>query len=303
MDQIQTYQPLLFSIAYRMTGYASQAEDIVQEAYLRYQQADHATIHSPKSYLTTIVTNLSLNYLKSAHAQREEYIGIWLPEPILTALPASESPEEQYEQQESLSLAFLVLLERLSPPERAVFLLHESFDYSFAEIAEIIEKTPEYCRQLFHRAKSHLAEKRHRVSVSPAAQRQLTASFLAACKSGNLATLKKLLADDVIAWADGGGKGRASLYPVSGQEIVARRFISLMHRVPADTVLFREEINGAPAILFWSDGHLNWVQTLDIRDNIIVGLYTLVNPDKLAFLQRALESRPEPFLSSSQILP
>jgi RNA polymerase sigma-70 factor, ECF subfamily len=303
MDQIQTYQPLLFSIAYRMTGYASQAEDIVQEAYLRYQQADHATIHSPKSYLTTIVTNLSLNYLKSAHAQREEYIGIWLPEPILTALPASESPEEQYEQQESLSLAFLVLLERLSPSERAVFLLHESFDYSFAEIAEIIEKTPEHCRQLFHRAKSHRAEKRHRVSVSPAAQRQLTASFLAACKSGNLATLKKLLADDVIAWADGGGKGRASLYPVSGQEIVARRFISLMHRVPADTVLFREEINGAPAILFWSDGHLNWVQTLDIRDNIIVGLYTLVNPDKLAFLQRALESRPEPFLSSSQILP
>ncbi|MBO0781097.1 MAG: RNA polymerase sigma-70 factor [Ktedonobacteraceae bacterium] len=304
MDHIQTYRPLLFSIAYRMTGYASQAEDIVQDAYLRYQQADQAAIQSPKAYLTTIVTNLSLNYLKSAHSQREEYIGVWLPEPILTALPEGESLEETYEQQETISLAFLVLLEALTPPERAVFLLHEVFDYSFAEIAEIIEKTTEHCRQLFHRAKSHIAEKRHRVSVSPTNQRQLTESFVAACKSGNLATLTKLLASDVTAWADGGGKVRARLSPVSGQELVARRFIfALMHRVPADHKLFIDEINGAPAILSWSDGHLNWVQTLDIRDNVIVGLYTLVNPDKLAFLQRQLESRPEPFLSSSQILP
>jgi RNA polymerase sigma-70 factor (ECF subfamily) len=304
MDHIQTYQPLLFSIAYRMTGYASQAEDIVQDAYLRYQQADQAAIQSPKSYLTTIVTNLSLNYLKSAQREREEYIGIWLPEPILTSLPEGESPEEHYEQQESISIAFLVLLETLTPPERAVFLLHEAFDYSFAEIAEIIEKTPEHCRQLFHRAKSHIAEKRHRVSVSPANQRQLTESFMAACQSGNLATLTKLLASDVTAWADGGGKVRASLSPISGQELVAKRFIiALMHRVPADNVLFIDEINGAPAILSWSDGHLNWVQMLNIRDNVIVGLYTLVNPDKLAFLQRQLESRPEPFLSSSQVLP
>ena len=303
MDHMQTYQPLLFSIAYRLTGYASQAEDIVQDAYLHYQQADQAAIQSPKSYLTTIVTHLSLNYLKSAQRAREEYMGIWLPEPILTSLPAGSSPEAQYEQQESLSIAFLVLLERLSPPERAVFLLHEAFDYSFTEIAEIIEKTPEHCRQLFHRAKSHLAEKRHRVSVSPAKQRQLTESFVAACQSGNLATLTNLLASDVTAWADGGGKVRASLHPVSGQVLVAKRFISLMHRVPADTVLFIEEINGAPAIVSWSDGHLNGVQTLDMRDHVIVGLYTLVNPDKLAFLQRQLESRPQPFPSSSQVLP
>jgi RNA polymerase sigma-70 factor (ECF subfamily) len=302
MDQIQTYQPLLFSIAYRMTGYASQAEDIVQDAYLRYQQADRATVQSPKAYLTTIVTNLSLNYLKSAQREREEYMGVWLPEPILTSQPESESLEETYEQQETISLAFLVLLEALTPPERAAFLLHEVFDYSFAEIAEIVEKTPENCRQLFHRAKGHIAEKRHRVSVSPANQRQLTESFVAACKSGDLATLTKMLASDVTAWADGGGKVRASLYPIAGQELVARRFISLMHRVPADNVLFIDEINGAPALLSWSDGHLNWVQTLDIRDNVIVGLHTLLNPDKLAFLQRQLESRPEPFLSSSQVL-
>ncbi|GHP00565.1 DNA-directed RNA polymerase sigma-70 factor [Reticulibacter mediterranei] len=303
MENIHTYQPLLFSIAYRLTGYASQAEDIVQDAYLRYQQADHAVIHSPKSYLTTVVTNLSLNYLKSAQREREEYIGIWLPEPVLTALPEGDSPEEQYEQQESLSIAFLVLLERLSPPERAVFLLHEVFDYSLVEIAEIIEKTPEHCRQLFHSAKNHLAEKRQRISVSPATQRQLTESFVAACQSGDLATLTKLLASDVTAWADGGGKVRASLFPISGQERVAKRFmVGLIHRVPADNVLFLDEINGAPAILCSRSGHLNWVLTLDIRDHVIVGLYTLVNPDKLAFLQRQLESRPEPFHSSSQIL-
>ena len=296
MDHMHTYQPLLFSIAYRMTGYASQAEDIVQDAYLRYQQADQAAIHSPKSYLTTIVTNLSLNYLQSARAQREQYIGIWLPEPILTSLLEGESPEDHYEQQESISLAFLVLLETLTPPERAVFLLHEAFDYSFAEIAEIIAKTPEHCRQLFHRAKGHVAEKRHRVSIEPTHQRQLTASFIAACKSGDLATLTNMLASDVTAWADGGGKARASLRPVSGQVPVAKAFIFLMHRVPADNVLFIEEINGAPAIVAWSDGHLNGVQTLDIRDNVIAGLYTLVNPDKLAFLQHQLESRPEPFL-------
>jgi RNA polymerase sigma-70 factor (ECF subfamily) len=304
MDHIQTYRPLLFSIAYRMTGYASQAEDIVQEAYLRYQRADQAAIQSPKSYLTTIVTNLSLNYLKSAQREREEYIGIWLPEPFLTSLPEGESPEEYYEQQESISLAFLVLLQTLTPPERAVFLLHEAFDYSFAEIAEIIEKTPEHCRQLFHRAKSHIAEKRRRVSASPANQRQLTETFVAACKSGNLATLTKLLANDVTAWADGGGKARAGLYPISGRERVAKGLIfALGHRVPVDNVLFIDEINGAPAILSRSDGHLNGVLALDIRDNVIVGLYALANPDKLAFLQRQLERRPEPGLSSPHILP
>ena len=184
---MHTYQPLLFSIAYRMTGYASQAEDIVQDAYLRYQQADQAAIHSPKSYLTTIVTNLSLNYLQSARAQREEYIGIWLPEPILTSLPEGESPEDHYEQQESISLALLVLLETLTPPERAVFLLHEAFDYSFAEIAEIIAKTPEHCRQLFHRAKGHVAEKRHRSLSSP----PINASWpRLLSRPANLATLR-----------------------------------------------------------------------------------------------------------------
>ncbi|GER92274.1 DNA-directed RNA polymerase sigma-70 factor [Dictyobacter vulcani] len=290
MDQFQSYRPLLFSIAYRMTGSTSQAEDIVQDAYLRYQQTDPATIHTPKTYLTTIVTNLSLNYLKSAYVQREEYVGIWLPEPVLTTLADESSPEALLERQESISMAFLVLLETLTPPERAVFLLHKVFDYPFTEIAEILDKSPENCRQLFHRAKKHVERKHHRVNVEPENQRQLMRSFVAACQSGNLTTLTQLLASDVTAWADGGGKVSAGLYPVYGQDNIARLFIALMHKVPANHTLSIEEINGAPALLCHIDAQLNWILALELRGNSIVGLRSILNPDKLAFLQHQLET-------------
>lgn len=292
-DTFQAYRPLLFSIAYRMTGSASQAEDIVQDAYLRYQQAETSTIHSLKSFLTTIVVNLCLNYLKSARVQREEYIGVWLPEPVLTSDDEGESLEAQFEQQESVSLAFLVLLETLTPPERAVFLLHEVFDYSFAEIAEIIERSPENCRQIFHRAKAHIAEKHRRSSISQEARRQLTESFLTACQSGNLTALTQLLAADVTAWADGGGKVRAALHPIFGRETLAKVFIIWANNIPADHRQFIAEINGAPAVLSWDDSRLNFVLALEIVDNAIVGLRTIMNPEKLAFLQRQLEKRQE----------
>lgn len=291
LQAFQTYRPLLYSIAYRMTGSASQAEDIVQDAYLRYQQAETASIDSPKSYLTTIVVNLSLNYLKSARTQREEYVGIWLPEPVLTSLADSESVEAKLEQQESISMAFLVLLERLTSPERAVFLLHEVFGYPFEEIARMLQKSPANCRQLFHRAKSHLAQKRQRVPVKPKTQRQLAASFVAACRSGNLSALTNLLAHDATAWADGGGKVRAGLLPVAGRETVARLCITLMRKVPGDHRLFMDEVNGSPALLSWSDSRLNWVAVFDISENGIVGLRSILNPDKLAYLQDQLQAR------------
>jgi RNA polymerase sigma-70 factor (ECF subfamily) len=276
-----------------MTGSASQAEDIVQDAYLRYQQTETSTIHSLKSFLTTIVVNLCLNYLKSARVQREEYIGIWLPEPVLTSSDDEVSLETQFEQQESVSLAFLVLLEALTPPERAVFLLHEVFDYSFAEIAEIIGKSPENCRQIFHRAKTHVTEKHRRTSVSQETRRQLTESFLAACQSGNLAALTQLLAADVTAWADGGGKIRAALHPISGPEAIAKLFLIWTNNIPTNHRQFIEEINGAPALLSWGDSRLNVVLTLDIVDNAITGLRSIMNPEKLAFLQHQLEKRQE----------
>jgi RNA polymerase sigma-70 factor, ECF subfamily len=291
MENFEAYRPLLFSIAYRMTESASQAEDIVQDVYLHYQQAEPSTIRSLKPFLTTIVVNLCLNYLKSARVQREEYIGIWLPEPVLTSSADGESLEAKFEQQESISMAFLVLLETLTPPERAVFLLHEVFDYPFAEIAEILEKSPENCRQLFHRAKNHIAAKHQRVSVEPETRRQLTTSFVAACQSGNLAALTKLLANDVTAWADGGGKVRAGLLPISGRETVARMCLVWTSKIPTSHRLFIEEVNGAPALLSWSESHLNWALTLDIFDNSIAGLRSILNPDKLAFLQRQLEQR------------
>jgi RNA polymerase sigma-70 factor (ECF subfamily) len=299
MEQFQQHRPLLFSIAYRMTGSASQAEDIVQDAYLRYQQADSASIQSLKAYLMTIVTNLSLNYLKSAQVQREEYIGIWLPEPVLTSLADGESPETTFEQQESVSTAFLFLLEALTPPERAVFLFHEVFDYSFAEIADLLGKSPANCRQLFHRAKSHVAEKRHRVVVKSEKQRQLVESFVTACQSGNLVTLTKLLASDVTAWADGGGKVHAGLLPVSGQETVAKLFLALMRKVPTNHLLFIEEVNGVPALVSWSDSRLNWVLTLDINDDVIVGLYSILNPEKLSFLQHQLENTAQRLIDAN----
>jgi RNA polymerase sigma-70 factor (ECF subfamily) len=292
MENFQTYRPLLFSIAYRMTGSATQAEDIVQDTYLHYQQADPTTIRSLKPFLTTIVVNLCLNYLKSARVQREEYVGIWLPEPLLTSSPDGDEVATKIEHQESISQAFLVLLETLTPPERAVFLLHEVFDYSFAEIAEIIDKKPENCRQLFHRAKNHIAQKHQRTTVSPETHRQLTESFVAACQSGNLASLTALLADDVTAWGDGGGKVHTSLHPVTGRETIAKLFIALMRKVPANHRLFIAEVNGAPALLSWSASHLNWVLTLDIFNDHITGLRSILNPDKLAFLQHQLEEHP-----------
>src|SRR5579859_1743959 len=176
MEDFEDYRRLLFSIAYRMTGSASEAEDIVQEAYLRYQAADASEIRSLKSYLSTIVTHLSLDYLKSARVEREYYVGAWLPEPLLTTT-ADLVPLETLEQRESISLAFLILLETLTPPERAVFLLHEVFDYPFQEIAEIIGKNPSNCRQIFHRAKHSIEERRPRFNPSSEQQEQLITGF------------------------------------------------------------------------------------------------------------------------------
>ena len=293
MEHFEAYRALLFSIAYRMTGSASQAEDIVQDTYVRYQQADTQAIESLKAFLTTIVVHICLNYLKSARVQREHYIGIWLPEPVLTSLGTEESPEMLIEREESVSLAFLVLLEALTPPERAVFLLHEVFDYPFADIAEIIDKTPEHCRQFFHRAKSHLAGKTRRFTVPQEEQRQLTHSFVAACQSGDLNSLTALLAQNVTAWGDGGGRVHASPSPVSGQKTVARLFMTLMRKMPAHQHLFIDELNGDPAVFIWDNGYLSSVLLLEINDGAIEGLRALLNPAKLSFLQSQLEKRQQ----------
>ncbi len=292
MEDFEHYRTLLFSIAYRMTGSASEAEDMVQETYLRFRDTPKSEIRLLKPYLTTVITHLCLDYLKSAHVQREQYIGPWLPEPILTT-EAGLLPVETVEQRESISMALLVLLERLTPPERAVFLLHEVFDYSFEEVAEIIGKSPANSRQLFHRAKRHLAEKQSRFTPSRETQQQLVTHFLTASQSGNISALTALLAQDVISWSDGGGKVSAALRPIVGRKAVARLWIALINKAYKQHCLFSatiEEVNGSIAVLVWDDKVLLLLVSFDFIDKYIQAFHVILNPEKLVYIHSQLKS-------------
>ena len=288
-EAFEHYRVLLFSIAYRMTGSASDAEDLVQETYLRYQASESSEIVSLKAYLTTIITRLALDYLKSARVAREQYIGAWLPEPLLTSEDGG-FPLADFEQQEALSLAFLRLLEALSPPERAVFLLHEVFDYPFSEIGSMLEKSPANCRQIFHRARQALQDKRARFDPEPKRQRQLLFSFLSASQAGDMAALTSILAQDAVSWSDGGGKVQSNLKPIHGQQAVARFWLSVMRKNQRPLTETLAEINGSPAILFWEEGSLAIVISLTLSAVGIQEIYALVNPEKLAYLQKQLSS-------------
>ena len=288
-EEFEHYRVLLFSIAYRMTGSASDAEDLVQETYLRYQASASQEIVSLKAYLTTIITHLALDYLKSARVAREQYIGAWLPEPLLTSEDGG-FPLADLEQQEALSLAFLRLLEALSPPERAVFLLHEVFDYPFSEIGSMLEKSPANCRQIFHRARQALQDKRARFEPEPQSQRQLLFSFLSASQAGDMAALTSLLAQDAISWSDGGGKVQTNLKPLYGKLAVARFWLSVTRKNQRPLTETLAEINGSPAILLWGEGRLAGVISLRLCAVGIQEIYALLNPEKLAYLQKQLSS-------------
>jgi RNA polymerase sigma-70 factor, ECF subfamily len=300
--EFEQYRALLFSIAYRMTGSAGDAEDLVQETYLRYQASvrrESQEIVSLKAYLSTIITRLALDYLKSARVTREQYIGTWLPEPILTSLPSAEGgvPLAALEQQDALSLAFLRLLEALTPPERAVFLLHEVFDYSFSEIGGMLEKSTENCRQIFHRARRALEEKRARFAPEPQRQRQLLRTFLAASQAGDMAALTRLLAQDVVSWSDGGGRVQASLKPIYGRHAVARTWSFWLNQArqdPRPLSFTLAETNGSPAVLCWEAGRLAVVLSLTVSDAGIQEIYAQLNPEKLAYLNQQLAGRHEP---------
>jgi RNA polymerase sigma-70 factor, ECF subfamily len=289
-EAFEHYRVLLFSIAYRMTGSASDAEDLVQETYLRYQARISSEIDSLKAYLTTIMTHLALNYLKSARVAREQYIGTWLPEPILTSEDGG-FPQAALEQQEALSLVFLRLLEALSPPERAVFLLHEIFDYPFSEIGVMLSKSPANCRQIFHRARQALQDKRVRFEPDPQRQRQLLFSFLSACQAGNMASLTSLLAQDAVSWSDGGGKVLTNLKPLYGKLAVARFWLSVTRKNQRPLTETLAEINGSPAILLWDEGRLAGVISLSYSAVGIQEIYALLNPEKLVYLQKQLSGR------------
>jgi RNA polymerase sigma-70 factor (ECF subfamily) len=291
-------RPLMFAIAYRMVGGVSDAEDLVQEAYLRMQQAlaVGTAVDSPKAYLTTIVTRLAIDHLRSARVRRESYVGTWLPEPLLASAPATpgtpgtpgtqSDPAELAETSDSLSMAFLVLLESLAPAERAVFLLREVFGYDYSEIAGITGKSEAACRQTFARARRRIDEGRPRFETSRAEGEELTALFLAAADGGDMASLLERLAPDVVFYGDSGGKGEGFISPVLGRDRVAQviRF-SFERTVQLGASLGAAWVNGQPGVLVRdADGNLIAVIVLDVLDGQVLAIRTVANPEKLRHL-------------------
>ncbi len=278
-EDFERHRSLLFSIAYRMLGSVTDAEDIVQEAYLRWQEAPETEVRSPKPYLSAVVTRLSIDRLRSARARREEYVGPWLPEPLVSE--RAEDAGGTTELDESLSMAFMVLLESLNPVERAVFLLREVFDYDYEEISRIVGKSEDNCRQIAHRARQSVAARRPRFERSPELEERLTERFVEACVSGNMEGLLGLLSEDVTLWSDGGGKVAAAPYPIYGPERVARFLLGVLRTVPPGFSACPVRINGRPGVVGYVDGHPTSVVALDVADGRLRGVRIVVNPEKL----------------------
>ena len=284
MKSFETYRSYLFAIAYRMLGSAMDAEDMVQETYLRYQTTPPETITSLKAFLTTIISRLCVDQLQLAHRKRDVYLGPWLPEPLITpeALRAV-NPEERIDTEESISLAFLVLLEQLQPVERAVFLLREVFEYDYPEIATFLGKSEVACRQWFSRAKKHLADHRPRFPASPDTQRQLLSGFLQAVQAGEMTALMNMLAEDVTLWADGGGKVKgAATRPVLGRDAVARFSLGTRRFLPEGARVELAAINGQLALIFRAGDRAYLVLTIEVEAQRIQTIRIVVNPEKLA---------------------
>jgi RNA polymerase sigma-70 factor (ECF subfamily) len=287
---VAAYRPLLFSIAYGMTGSVGDAEDIVQDAFLGLTRARQAgtTIANPKAYLTTSATRLGINFLRSARVRRELYVGDWLPEPVV--VPADRpGPAEYAELADSLSMAFLVLLENLSPVERAVFMLREVFGYGYPDLARIIGKSEVNCRQIFARARQRIAAGGPARAPDPARRadgEELARRFFEAAAGGDLDALLALLAPDVVLHGDGGGKAKAIGKPLTGRQPVARMLVGLFQRgLPLDVSLRPAWVNGRPGgVLYDAGGLVISVLELDVADGLVQAIRSVINPDKLGHL-------------------
>ena len=272
-------RPLLFSLAYRMVGGVGEAEDLVQEAYLRLLRSEEE-VEAPKAFLTTVVTRLAIDHLRSARVRREAYVGPWLPEPLVRDV--ASGPAELAESDETLSLAFLTLLERLTPVERAVYVLHELFGYSHDEVSEIVEKSPANCRQILARARRHVEAGRPRFEPSRDRREALLARFLDAVRMGDVDGLVGLLAADAVHYADGGGKARATMLPIFGAQKIARLWASL-GRTQGPYEIRAVDVNGQPGVAATGpDGTVLSVITVDVADDRVQAVWAVVNPDKLA---------------------
>ncbi|MEU3455973.1 RNA polymerase sigma factor SigJ [Micromonospora sp. NPDC006766] len=278
---LTAHRPMLLGLAYRLLGSLHDAEDVLQEAYLRWLDVDRESIVEPRRYLSRVVTRLALDRLRARQAARETYVGPWLPEPVPTGTGTPLGPLDTIELRETLSSALLHLLERLTPPERAVYVLHTAFALPYAEIGGLLDRSAADCRQLHHRAAARLAADRRRFTAGPVEQRQLLDAFLAAARDGDLARLTDLVAADATAWSDGGGRVRAARNPVHGADRIARFFAGIYgpHRpaVRATPV----ELNAAPALLLCWPAGARYTLSVAAADGRITGLYLVNNPDKL----------------------
>lgn len=276
-DAFIEHRPLLFTLAYEMLGSATDAEDVLQESYLRWSAVDPARVEHPRAYLVRVVTRQALNHLRAVRARREEYIGSWLPEPIRTAPDVSDDAILA----ESVSMAMLLVLETLNPTERAVFVLHDVFGYTHGEIAAAIDKTEVTVRQIAHRARRHVHARRRRFAADSEATRKIVQRFLHAATTGEVQTLMDLLAPDAVQISDGGGKAVAARRPVTGRTGVARFVLGVLRTTTAATRIEHATYNGMPAARFVTGGELDWLVAFEIHDGRITGLYGIRNPDKL----------------------
>lgn len=276
-EVFEEHRSLLFGIAYRMLGSVTDAEDVVQDAWLRWNSVTGA-VDNPRAYLARTVSNLSLNRLRTTAALRENYVGPWLPEPLVTEPDATE----QVELAESISLAMLVVLESLSPLERAVFVLHEVFDFAYADIAAMLDRSEVATRQVGHRARSHVQARRPRYDTSDDVRRRVTEEFMAACFGGDLNAMLELLAPEVTAWTDGGGKAQAALRPIHGGDKVARWILGVLSRLGEAVDVIPVSVNGQPGVMAGSGGRVDSVATLDVADGKIAAIHLIRNPDKLS---------------------
>jgi RNA polymerase sigma-70 factor (ECF subfamily) len=276
-DPFVRHRSLLFTVAYELLGSAVDAEDVVQETWLRWADVDHAQVRDPRAYLVRIVTRQSLNRLRTLARRREDYVGEWLPEPLLT----SPDVAEDVELAESVSMAMLTVLETLGPTERAVFVLREVFDVPFDEIAEAVGKSPAAVRQVAHRARGHVAARRPRVRVDRTEQERVVERFLASVLSGDLQGLLDVLAPDVVAVADGGGLARAARKPITGAERVAAYLVGGLRKTPGEITATSVWINGAPGLRIELDGALATAVAVTVVDGHITHLFAVANPSKL----------------------
>ncbi len=278
----------LVGVAYRMLGSLGDAEDVVQEAWLRWARVDHSTVDDPTAFLVRTVSRLALDRMRRVAARRETYVGPWLPEPVLTgrAGPDDQDPAAEAERAASLSMAMLVVLETLSPLERTVFVLHEAFAYPYTEIADILDRSPAAVRQLAHRAREHVAARRPRFALDPDLRREATERFLRASLHGDLAALLELLAPDAVLWADGGGKVRAPRRPIRGADKIARFFVAVGgEALSSGATMEIVEVNGGPAAVLVGPSGAEGVLQLDLDgEGRVTDIRMVGNPDKLGGL-------------------